>query len=170
LPIKCQRSNYLPKCIVLQMSIVPNFNIEAGWRYQSEDWQWPKWEPQRVQLIVWHRRSWLGSPTVGPASRPRVPGQVIRNYKGSTATETEPCRYCHCIPSSSKFSKLSWGNSTTSTRTPDTKLSSTNYPSPMVHYPPRCCRYATLVETRMFHNPRPVQIRMFPNTKMLLLR
>jgi len=48
--------------------------------------------------------------------------------------------------------------------------SSTNYPSLMVHHPPRRCRYASLVETRMFRNPRPVQIRTFPNTKRLLLR
>jgi len=48
--------------------------------------------------------------------------------------------------------------------------SSTYYLSLTMHHPPRRCCYACLVETRMFHNPRPVQIRTFPNTKRLLLR
>jgi len=48
--------------------------------------------------------------------------------------------------------------------------SSTNHASLTVHHPPRRCRYTSLVETRMFHNPSPVQIRTFPNTKRQLLR
>jgi len=48
--------------------------------------------------------------------------------------------------------------------------SSTNYQSPTLHHTPRCCCYASLVDTEMFHNPRPVQIRAFPNTKSLLSR
>jgi hypothetical protein len=39
-----------------------------------------------------------------------------------------------------------------------------------VHSPPRCCHYASLAETRVFHNLRPVQIRTFPNSKRVHLR
>ena len=49
------------------------------------------------------------------------------------------------------------------------KPSTTNYLSLTVHLPPRHCRYPRLVEKRMFHNPTPVRIRMFLNTKWLLL-
>jgi hypothetical protein len=33
----------------------------------------------------------FGLPAPGPSSRPGTPGQVITNYKGSIAKETEPC-------------------------------------------------------------------------------
>ena len=48
--------------------------------------------------------------------------------------------------------------------------SSTNYQSLTVQHPPRCCCYSSLVETRMFHNPGLVLIRMFLITKRLPLR
>jgi len=49
--------------------------------------------------------------------------------------------------------------------------SSTNYLSLTVHHPPgHWCFPTSLVETRIVHNLRPVVIRMFPNTKRLLLR
>jgi len=47
----------------------------------------------------------------------------------------------------------------------------TNFPSLTVHHPARhWCFPTSLVETRIFHNPRPVVIRTFPNTKRLHLR
>jgi len=48
--------------------------------------------------------------------------------------------------------------------------SSTSYPSLTVHHLPRCCHYTSLVETRMLNNPRPVEVKMFSNTKRLLVR
>ena len=39
------------------------------------------------------------------------------NYKGSTAKETEPFRYCHCLRSTSKSATSSWGDSTTIAQT-----------------------------------------------------
>jgi len=49
--------------------------------------------------------------------------------------------------------------------------SSTNFPSLTVHHPAgHWCFPTSRVETRIFHNPRPVVIRTFPNTKRLLLR
>jgi len=33
-----------------------------------------------------------------------------------------------------------------------------------LHHPPQCCHYPGLVETRVLHNRRPVEIRMLPNT------
>jgi len=48
--------------------------------------------------------------------------------------------------------------------------SSTNLPSLTMHHPPRRCHNPSLVETRMFHNTRPVHIRTFPYTERLLLR
>jgi len=48
---------------------------------------------------------------------------------------------------------------------------STNYPSLTVQHPPgHWCFPTSLVETRIFHNPRPLAIGIFPNTKTLLLR
>jgi len=44
--------------------------------------------------------------------------------------------------------------------------SSTKYSSRIVHHPPgHWCFPPSLVETRIFHNLRPVVMRMFPNTK-----
>jgi len=49
--------------------------------------------------------------------------------------------------------------------------SSTNYPSLTVHHSPRhWCFPTSLVDTRIFHNPRPVVIRTFHNNKRALLR
>jgi len=50
------------------------------------------------------------------------------------------------------------------------KPSSTSHPSLTMHHLPRRCRNPSLGDTRMLNNPRPVQIRTFPNTKRLLLR
>ena len=49
--------------------------------------------------------------------------------------------------------------------------SSTNYPSLTMYDSPGHWYFPTsLAETRIFHNPRPVVIKMFPNTKRLHLR
>jgi len=49
--------------------------------------------------------------------------------------------------------------------------SSPKYHSLTVHHPPgHWCFPPSLVETRIFHNPRPVVIRTFPNTNRALLR
>jgi len=68
--------------------------------------------------MIWHQRRQGGSPTWGLTIRPGVPWQVITHYKGSTARETEPCQYCHCLPSTSKFPKSSLGNGTTTAQMP----------------------------------------------------
>jgi len=59
----------------------------------------------------------FGPSTGGPASRSGVPGQVITHYKGSTAKETDLCRYCHCTPSASKFPTSTCDNGTTTSQT-----------------------------------------------------
>jgi len=38
--------------------------------------------------------------------------------------------------------------------------SSTYYPSLTVHYPPRHCPYVSEVQTRIFHNPKPVEMNL----------
>lgn len=45
--------------------------------------------------------------------------------------------------------------------------SSTNYPSVTQHSAPRNCAYPSLVQTRIYHNPRRAEIRTFPNCNML---
>ena len=60
-----------------------------------------------------------------------------------------------------------WHHHNSNAKSPPT---STNHPTLIMHHLPRCCLNPNLVETRMLHNPRPVQIRTFPNTKRLLLR
>jgi len=98
--LRCPSNGCLPiilhraLCIVVRMNNVPDFNIEAGWRYQSGDQWWQKWRPRRVHLIVRHQRRWVGSPPGSTASRPGEPGQVITNYMGCTAKVTQPRRSC----------------------------------------------------------------------------
>ena len=53
---------------------------------------------------------------------------------------------------------------------PKCQPSSTSHLSLTVHHPPRRRCNPSQVETRMLHNPRPVQIRNFPDTKRLRLR
>jgi hypothetical protein len=108
----------LPLCIVLRMTTVPEFIIEVGWWYRSGVHWWRKWTHRSVHLIVWHWRRRFGSPKGSRLSRPGAPGQVVTNYKGSTAKDTEPCRYCYCLPSASKFPKSTWGNGTTTAQMP----------------------------------------------------
>ena len=48
--------------------------------------------------------------------------------------------------------------------------SSPNYLSHTMHHPPRRCHYLCLVQTWMLHNPRPVEICIFPNSKWQHLR
>ena len=104
--------------IMSRMTNVPDVLIQAGWRYRSGDRWWWEWGPRTVHLSVRHRRRRSGSPTGAPASRPGTPGQVITNYKGSTANEPEPCWYCHCMSSAFKFSKSSRGNGATTAQRP----------------------------------------------------
>jgi len=47
--------------------------------------------------------------------------------------------------------------------------SSITYLSVAVHHLPRCSCCPSLLETRVFHKSRPVEIRTFPNTEALLL-
>jgi len=103
--------------IMLWMTNVADFIIEAGWWYWSGDQWWWKWWPCRVHHIVRDRRRQFGSQTGGPAFRPGTPGQVVQSNKGSTANKTEPCQYCYWMPSASKFPKSSWGNGTITAQT-----------------------------------------------------
>ena len=105
-------------CIVLRMTNVSDCIIEVGWWYRSGAQWWRKLRPQRVHLVVWHQRRRFRSPIAGPASRPGAPGQVVTNYKGSIAKETELCQYCYCTPSASKSPKCSWGNGATTAQIP----------------------------------------------------
>jgi len=109
---------YLQSCIILQMTNVPDYNTESGWWYRSGDWWGRKWGHWTVHRIIRYWRRRFGSPTGGPTSRPGAPGHVIMNFKGPTAQATQPCRYCHCMPSASKFPKSSWGHGTTTAQTP----------------------------------------------------
>jgi len=120
-PIKCFPSNDLPLYIILQMTNIPDFINESGWRYQLGHrwwWQWErKWAHWRVHVIIRHGSRRFGSPGAGPTSRSGALGQVSRNYKGSIAKETEPCWYCDCTPSPFKFMETTLVNSTATTQT-----------------------------------------------------
>ena len=118
LVIKCLSSNYLPICILLQITNIPDLISESGWLDWSGDRGWRKWGYRRVPHIIWHVRRRFGSSTGGPSSRSGVPGQVIKHYKDSTAKEPEPCRYRHCTPSTSNFPKSTCSNGTTTAQPP----------------------------------------------------
>jgi len=105
-------------CIVLRMTNVPDFIIEAGWRYQSGAQLWQNWRPCRVHLVVRDRTKTFGSATGGPASRSGTPGWVVTKYKGSTTKDVAPWRYCYFTPSTSKIPKSRWGNGTTTAPMP----------------------------------------------------
>jgi len=119
LSIKCLPSNYLLFGIVLRMTNLPVCINESGWRDLSGDWWWWQWPHWLIHLIIWHRRRQFGSSTGGPSSWSGATGQVIMHYKGSTAKEMEPCWYCHCMPSASKFPKSACGNGTTTAQMPN---------------------------------------------------
>ena len=113
LSIKCWPANYLPSCLVMLMTNVPNRINVTAWHYHSVDQWWWKWGQPRLHLIIRHRWRWFGSPPRGPTSRLGVLGEVVINYNSSSAKETEQCQYCPCMPSASTFPKSSCGNRTT---------------------------------------------------------
>jgi len=106
-------SNYLPWCIVLRMTNIPNFINESGWRDRSSDRWWRQCGHRRVHVLTQHRRRQFGSSTESPTSRSGTPGEVLTYYKGSTAKETELWRYGHCRVSASEFPQSTCGNGIT---------------------------------------------------------
>ena len=117
-PSNIWHSSPLPWCIVLQMTNVPHCIDEAEWQYRSRDGQYHEWESSRVDPVIRHQIQRSGSATWGCTSWPGAPRQVIMNFKGFTATQMEPCWYCHRMPSASKFQTSSWGNCTTTAQIP----------------------------------------------------
>jgi len=153
-------------CIVFWMTTAPNFIIEAGWQYLSRDQWWPNWEPQRVLLIVRHWRRRFRSTTGRPPFGPDEPGQVVTNYKGFTANETELCQYCYSMPSTSNFPKSSCGNGTTTTLTPKVNPPqqifqvwlSTIHPgaaTTQVQWRPECCTTQRQCRSEHSSTPKP---------------
>jgi len=83
------------------------------------DQQWGKWRLRRVHLVFRYWWTQFGQPAGGPTSRPGELQWDITNYKGSPATEMEPCRYWHCTHSTSKSAPSIQGHCATTAQMPN---------------------------------------------------
>jgi len=159
------RFDYLPSCVILQMTYHPNVLNKDGWWYLPGDQGWHKRGHWRFHLIIWHRRQPFELAAGAPTSRSRALEQVITSNQRSTAKETEECQYCHYIPSGSKFPKTTWAKDTTTTaQEPKVSPPQRRIFVWLCTIHTRHCCLQCLMHTSMFHNPTPVEVTAFPNT------
>jgi len=171
----CYPSNVcLPNIFLREMYIVlwltndPDLIIKAEWQYTAGDQWWRWYRPQSVHSIVQCHYRRFGLPTGRPTSRSEAWGEVVMNEKGSTGKEMEPCQYCYFTRSTFKLLQSGWGNGTNTIQRPKVNRHQQIIRVWEFTIHPSFAATQSLAKTTMFHIPRAVPIRTFPNTKWLL--
>jgi hypothetical protein len=168
---KCLHSIYQPSCILLWITNIPDFMNKSRGRDQIRRSvmtmaRTPQSPRSHVTLMktIWIINSWFFI-QVRHAGTSHYALQGLHCQWHIAILILSLHTLCFQIP---KIYLQQWHH-----QCPNAKshLSSTNYPSLTMHNLPGHWFYPTsLVETIIFQNSRPVVIRMFPNTKKLLLR
>jgi len=99
-------------CVVDDKYLCDNCDQVGRQRYSFRDQWWVKWSPWRIYLAFQYRRIWFGWRKTGHTSSTVVTRYDPTYLRDSSAKEMEPCQYCHCTYSISKFAISSWGHST----------------------------------------------------------
>jgi len=164
-------SKYLPSCILQQITNSPDFINELEWRDCSGDCWWRQWGHRRVHLLIQHRRRWFTLSTGWSLIQVRCDQTSHYTQQGFHwhTNRAVPILSLHALHFQIVIIYLQqWHHHFLNA---NSYPSSTNFPIMTVHHLSRpWCFPPSLVETRIFHNPRPLGTRTFHNTKRLHLR
>jgi len=178
--IKCIPSNLLLSYLILRMSNSPDVMYAARWRYGSGDWGWRMWGHLIAQIVIQHWRVYSEWASTGCCtSWQGMPGRSFANYNHSTAEESLLCRRRHCTPYTSTVLKFSSGSATDNIQMqivnppqqtmPVWLCNCPGAPTTQVYWRSECS--TNKGQWRLeYSNQKPVVIRIYPNTKRLLLK
>jgi hypothetical protein len=143
---------------------------QAVSRYWSRDQWWCMWGGGRVHHTIWHwrRRVWFTGKKSSFSSRNTWTCTYELKVFQCQLNRVVQIWWLYTIHF--QISNIQVDPPQYNSSNVTDLLSSTNHLCLTVHNLPRHCHNPSLVETKVLHNPSPVQIRGCPNTKRLLLR